>query len=952
MDRVPERLQGWWRGLDERQRRDALLLGLICVVYLVHYLVFCIGSPFYIEDAGISAAYARNLVNGEGLAAYPGGERVEGYSNALWTFLTAGFYALGVSAWVSTKVMGAVFGMLSLPLAAALSRRALVHLAAPPAQDSGRPPTDDLALLAPLLMALSPQIVIWNASGLENSLFGLLLLAGSWRICVEQEQESAGQGSRPWSALLFFLLTMTRPDGMMYAAIGGLARIMVAVANRRLRGLVGWVLVLVLPFVAYNGWRYWYFAWPFPNTYYAKLGAGNTFQPFGWNTRGWHQVTEYFRVSGVAYGLPLLPMAMTGMRGWRRWLGIVAIAWLAVVIGWDGRQGIAHLPDWWRPVSSAWVQLRVWSLLVWAVGLGLSGFGLRGWLPRGMLWAFAAGGIFFVVYSGNDWMKAFRWFNLIGVSMFPLLALGLAELLDGLPWLDRGIPLPRTSWRLPAWSLPTLALLVAYGAVQIANTADFAANPETSVRDIRRRVDYMKQVQRQLDIDHVTLLDVDMGAHLYFSGWRILDIAGLIEIPIARHRKYDKPFIREYIFQEEQPDFAHVHSAWARTSRIDTFQEWKEGYLEIPGYPIGGRKLHVGNNIKKSLMVGKAEVFPGAHRVAFDGGIKLVDSDIRSPIVPNGGELYTHLVFTGAHQKDGFRVLVFLDDGKGHRSVASVAPGYDWYRPEDWKRAEDVHGRYRVPVGADLPAGDYRVGVVLLDEVSGQVRALRSIDEVPVEELPGADASPVYLPGEYLLPDVTVRVTSRAEALAQADQDLALSLQQAADGDCDAAWPTFKDASRHVLKDLRWKARHEEPVQTAVAACYVARAAAADDEEDRAQALLAARLWDHHVAGLAALAEPEAARYVDEGDRWVAQQDWERAYDRYAMALKLDPSLSHVRRKAEEVRDRKLGIFDDPDAVKPAKAAPKTGPRSVKGAAPRPAKATTPSQPVTPPTDG
>ena len=909
MDRVPERLGGWWRGLDERQRRWSLVLALIAVVYLVHYLVFCIGSPFFIEDAGISAAYARNLVHGEGLAAFPGGERLEGYSNALWTFLTAAFYALGVSAWVSTKMMGAVFGVLSLPLAATLSRRALVHLAWSPDEAQSWRVTDALALLAPLLMALSPQIVIWNGSGLENSLFGLLLLAGMWRICVEHEQEAAGGKARPWSALLFFLLTMTRPDGLMYATMALAARIMVAVANRRVRTLAHWILVLAAPFVAYNAWRWWYFAWPVPNTYYAKVGGGNTFQPFGWNTRGWHQVQQYLSYSGVGYALPLLPLAMTGMRGWRRWLGIVAIAWLALVVGWDGHQGISPIPKWWQPVSQAWVHLRVWSVLVWAVVLGLANFGRPGWLVRGMLWASAAGGVFFVVYTGNDWMKAFRWFNLIGFSMFPLLALGLAELLDGMPLLDRGIRLPRTKRRLPAWTLVAVPLLVAYGVVQISNTVDFAENPETSVRDIKRRVDYMHQVQRQLDLDHVTLLDVDMGAHLYFaSDWRILDIAGLVDIPFAQHRHYNKAFVREYLFQEEQPDFAHVHAAWARTSRIDTFPEWKQGYIEIPGYPIGGRKLHVGNNIKKSLMVGQGESFPDQPKVVFQGGAELVDSEVRSPVIPAGGQLYVHLAFMGTHEKDGFRILVFLDDGHGHHSVAAVAPGYDWYRPEDWKHGETVHGRYRVPVSADLPAGSYQVGIVLVDEAKGTIRALRAVDGIPVDPISPTSPSPVYLPGEYVLPDVTVRITTRKEALSLADQGYSLSLAQAAQGACEPSWSTFKDATRHVLRDLGWKSRHQDAVQTAVAACYLARARADETDDDRDHDLLAARLWDHHVAGLAAFSRPEAARYVTEGDQWYQQGDWKQAYDRYALALKLDPTLSHVRRRAEEVRDRKLDI--------------------------------------------
>src|SRR5437870_4478354 len=97
----------WWQQLDESGRRTASWLAVCVAVYIGHYLLYCLPQPYFIEDAGISFAFARNLVDGEGLVAYPGGERVEGYSNALWTFLLAAFYALGVPMWTSSKIFGA-----------------------------------------------------------------------------------------------------------------------------------------------------------------------------------------------------------------------------------------------------------------------------------------------------------------------------------------------------------------------------------------------------------------------------------------------------------------------------------------------------------------------------------------------------------------------------------------------------------------------------------------------------------------------------------------------------------------------------------------------------------------------------------------------------------------------------------------------------------------------------
>ncbi|HPB97137.1 MAG TPA: hypothetical protein PKW66_14560 [Polyangiaceae bacterium] len=61
------------------------------------------------DDAFISFRYARNLVEGHGLVFNPG-ERVEGYTNFLWTVLLAGAYAIGIPFGLSAIA----FGLLSV----------------------------------------------------------------------------------------------------------------------------------------------------------------------------------------------------------------------------------------------------------------------------------------------------------------------------------------------------------------------------------------------------------------------------------------------------------------------------------------------------------------------------------------------------------------------------------------------------------------------------------------------------------------------------------------------------------------------------------------------------------------------------------------------------------------------------------------------------------------------
>ena len=118
-------------------------------------------------------------------------------------------------------------------------------------------------------------------------------------------------------------------------------------------------------------------------------------------------------------------------------------------------------------------------------------------------------------------MKAHRWFNIVEMPMIPILFAGLWSLYAAIPthWT---LPGPsRLKWlKLPLSTVGLVAALVGYAAAEVNVSYDFSRSPETSVNDVHRRVRYMTFVQNRLDLDHVTLLDVDMGAHVLL-GWTL-----------------------------------------------------------------------------------------------------------------------------------------------------------------------------------------------------------------------------------------------------------------------------------------------------------------------------------------------------------------------------------------------------------------------------------------------
>ncbi len=222
---------GRWRVPGSASGR---LVAAAAALAVAHQLLF---AGWWIDDAAITFSYARNLVNGDGLVPWPGGERVEGYSDPTWLLLIAAGLAVRLDPFVWAKILGAAFGVVTVVLVG--------RLAGELADEEDVPATS----LAPVLLAGSAQFAIWSASGLENGLFGMLLVAGILGLLRELRT-----GGAPWSALAFLALVWTRPEGAMYAVVALAWSALVALRDRRGGWAVArWSLVVVVPSLALEG---------------------------------------------------------------------------------------------------------------------------------------------------------------------------------------------------------------------------------------------------------------------------------------------------------------------------------------------------------------------------------------------------------------------------------------------------------------------------------------------------------------------------------------------------------------------------------------------------------------------------------------------------------------------------------------------------------------------------
>ena len=137
-----------------------LSVGAICLVYLaVTFLTF----NQIDEDAFIYYRFADNIANGFGCVFNRFGERIESTSGPLWLALLVVVELWSLDVVIASKLLGIGFGLFSLLLLLAVSRRTL------PAE---------LIPFPALLLTVSVPFYSWAQRGMETSLhlFALLLL--------------------------------------------------------------------------------------------------------------------------------------------------------------------------------------------------------------------------------------------------------------------------------------------------------------------------------------------------------------------------------------------------------------------------------------------------------------------------------------------------------------------------------------------------------------------------------------------------------------------------------------------------------------------------------------------------------------------------------------------------------------------------------------------------------
>ncbi len=215
---------------------------------------------FVCDDAFITLRYARNLAR-LGAPVYNPGERVEGYTDFLWMVLNAAGALVHANPITWVRALGALSGIGLMVAAWFLSERLA-------------PGRVGVAACVVFALALSAPVAAWTLGGLETPLFAALATAGLALAAGLADEVAHRRHRAVFPGVVLALATLTRPEGALWF---GVTFVVLAAFRRRSRvgrRDVAWLaigyLAIVVPFVV---WRWRYYGYPLPNTYYVKFSG-------------------------------------------------------------------------------------------------------------------------------------------------------------------------------------------------------------------------------------------------------------------------------------------------------------------------------------------------------------------------------------------------------------------------------------------------------------------------------------------------------------------------------------------------------------------------------------------------------------------------------------------------------------------------------------------------------
>ncbi len=232
----------------------------VLIIFFALYCLFLSWSFLFqnVDDAYISFRYGRNFIQGNGLV-FNTGEKVEGYTNFLWTIITSPFTIIEtVDISYFALLLGFVFTLINISVILKIIRLFSLYFLNKPAY---------LILLPVIFFVLDDSVAFWAIGGMEFPLYTLFILSAAYYYFRINEKPN----SHILVTVFFILCTLTRPEGNLLFALTIFHMMMkhkyINSFRKKIIQMTGLYLLFAL---VYYGFKYFYYGHFIPNTFFAK----------------------------------------------------------------------------------------------------------------------------------------------------------------------------------------------------------------------------------------------------------------------------------------------------------------------------------------------------------------------------------------------------------------------------------------------------------------------------------------------------------------------------------------------------------------------------------------------------------------------------------------------------------------------------------------------------------
>lgn len=502
-------------------KKNNLLIFIALILFILTLLTSSYFWGWSIDDPWITYRYVQNLTNGNGLV-FNIGERLESYTSLTMILILSLYKLIGFEPDLPCRIIGILSSSL-IPLLMLIFSTMFFN----------KQPIIIL-ILGALLYAINPSAALWAVGGLETSLYALLMLGILFLFLREEEKifiKDVGQENSPqtsdkaipiirWSFLLMFITSLTRIEGPLTFIAIICYIILKCILNKKLylKEYITGILLFIIPYSIYTFWRWSYFGDLLPNTFYAKV-TGPKKEQF---ISGLKYCYNFFNTNGgYVYILLVFYLVLT----------------LILII---------------KRISASYNNNVILDKQKIKNGDSLNNIERF----RLVLFMILFYNLFFIIYSGGDWMPLYRFF----VHFLPILLLGIQDSVFIIYEIFNANPINK-KFRKIIFSLLIIIFVFSIGTQTLLNYQNtYEIVERTKMGTYHQQYFEVGNFLKHSALPDSVLAAEEAGIIPYVSRLRFIDIMGLVDKHIARtkgkmHWKSDPDYVIS-----RKPDYILIHA--------------------------------------------------------------------------------------------------------------------------------------------------------------------------------------------------------------------------------------------------------------------------------------------------------------------------------------------------------------------------------------------------------